>query len=60
MNKLPLNIEPPFQHAPLYHAFLMATRLLEEADNPQHREIAEECLKAILEEWQTTADPTAH
>ena len=60
MNKLPLDIEPSFQDAPLYQAFLMAIRLLEEADSPHHREIAEECLKAILEEWQTTTDPTAH
>lgn len=60
MNKLPLDIELPFQNAPLYQAFIMATKLLEEADTPHHREIAEECLKAIIEEWYTTTDPTHH
>jgi len=60
MNKLPLDIEPPFQDAPLYQAFLMATKPLEQAENPHMREIAEQSLEAILTAWYSTTNPTEH
>ena len=60
MNKLPLDIELPFQDAPLYQAFLMATKLLEQAESPHMREIAEQSLETILTAWYTTTNPTEH
>lgn len=60
MNKLPLDIEENFQDAQLYQAFLMATRLLEQAESSHMREIAEQSLEAILTAWHTTTNPTEH
>ena len=60
MNKLPLDIELPFQDAQLYQAFLMATNLLEQAESPDMKEIAEQSLEAILIAWYTTINPTEH
>ena len=48
MNKLPLDIELNFQDAQLYQAFLMATKLLEEAESPHMKEVAEQSLEALL------------
>jgi hypothetical protein len=58
MNKLPLDIEENFQDAQLYQAFLMATRLLEQAESSDMREIAEQSLEAILIAWHTATNPT--
>ena len=60
MNKLPLDIEENFQNAQLYQAFLMATKLLNEAEGPHMKEIAEQSLEAILIAWYTTINPTEH
>lgn len=60
MNKLPLDIEENFQDAQLYQAFLMATKLLEQAESSHMREIAEQSLEAILTAWYTTTNPTEH
>ena len=57
MNKLPLDIEENFQDAQLYQAFLMATRLLEQAESSHMREIAEQSLEAILIAWHTATNP---
>ena len=60
MNKLPLDIELNFQDAQLYQAFLMATKLLEQAESPHMKEVAEQSLEAILIAWHTTTNPTEH
>ena len=60
MNKLPLDIEENFQNAQLYQAFLMATKLLNEAEGPHMKEIAEQSLEAILIAWYTATNPTEH
>lgn len=60
MNKLPLDIEQNFQDAPMLQAFLMAVQLLERADSPHLKEIAQQSLEAILTAWHSTTNPTEH
>ena len=57
MNKLPLDIELNFQDAQLYQAFLMAIKLLNEAEGPHMKEVAEQSLEAILIAWHTATNP---